>query len=323
VTRLVLGGYASALGVVDLGPEGFGAPAEVALAESPSFVVVSGDGRFVYTALETAGRLGAWAVAEEGPWRALGQQPTGGSAPCHLALSPDGRWLVTADYASGSVSVHPVEGDGSLGMRTDLVQHTGTPGPQADRQDGPHAHQAVFVDAGLLVCDLGLDTVVGYRLEDGRLTEVARSPMPAASGPRHLVADAGVAYVLGELSSTVTVCDMAGLVLTPRETLPVRATDASGDNTAAEVCVVDDQVLASNRGDDTVAVFDKTRESLRLNEIVPSGGAGPRWMGLVGDDLLVANERSHGVARLRRVDGTWSEVDVLGWPSPTCCADLP
>jgi len=142
----------------------------------------------------------------------LGQQSTGGAAPCHLALSPDGRWLVTANYTSGSVSVHPVHGDGSLGARTDLVEHRGHHGPQADRQDGPHAHQVVFVDGGLLVCDLGLDAVVGYHLDDGRLTEVARSAMPAGSGPRHLVLDGVTAYVLGELSSTVTVCGVAGLV---------------------------------------------------------------------------------------------------------------
>ena len=151
---------------------------------------------------------------------------------------------MTANYTSGSVSVHPVHGDGSLGARTDLVEHRGHHGPQADRQDGPHAHQVVFVDGGLLVCDLGLDAVVGYHLDDGRLTEVARSAMPAGSGPRHLVLDGATAYVLGELSSTVTVCDVAGLVLTPGETVSSRRPDAAGENTAAELVLVGGEVLA-------------------------------------------------------------------------------
>jgi 6-phosphogluconolactonase len=325
VTRLVLGGYGPALGLVDLGAEGFGAPAEVAPADSPSFVIASPDGRFVYAALEGEhGRVGAWAVDGDGSCPARGEQSTGGSAPCHLALSPDGRWLVTANYVSGSVCVHPVQKDGSLGERTDLVVHSGTPGPQADRQDGPHAHQVVFVAGGLLVCDLGLDAVIGYSLDRGRLTEVARSAMPPGSGPRHLVVDGSVAYVLGELSSTVTVCDVSGLVLTPGSAVSLRHPDASAENTAAEIVLVDDEVLASNRGDDTVAVLTRDGSSLRLDATVPCGGSWPRWMGVVdGGGLLVANERSDGVALLHRRGGVWTVVEVLVWTAPTGCAVLP
>jgi 6-phosphogluconolactonase len=323
VTRLVLGGYGPGLGVVDLGPAGFGPPGEVAPATSPSFVVASSDGHLVYAVLEgDDGRVGAWAVTDDVPWTALGEQPTGGAAPCHLALSPDERWLVTANYGSGSVSVHPVREDGSLGARTDLVQHTGTPGPQQDRQDGPHAHQVVFVAEGLLACDLGLDVVIGYRFQEGRLTEVARSPMPAGSGPRHLVVDGSVAYVVGELSSTVTVCDVARLVLTPVESVSLRAPDAHGENTAAEVLIVGDQVLASNRGDDTVAVLNRNGRALSVEAIVPCGGSGPRWMGVVGDAVLVTNERSQDVVRLVRDGGSWAAADRLAWPSPTCGAVL-
>jgi 6-phosphogluconolactonase len=324
VTRLVLGGYGSALGLVHLGPEGFGSPVEVAPARNPSFVIASPDGRFVYAALEGSdGRVGAWAVTEAPPWSALGEQPTGGAAPCHLALSPDGGWLVTANYASGSVSVHPVQSDGSLGERTDLVQHRGVAGPRADRQDGPHAHQVVFVDGGLLVCDLGLDLVVGYHLGDGRLTEVARSAMPAGSGPRHLALDGSTAYMLGELSSTVTVCAVHGLVLTPGESVSLRRPDAEGENTAAEVVLVDGEVLGSNRGDDTVAVLARSDAGLRRDGSVPCGGSGPRWMGVVDGAVVVANERSDGVALLRRGGDGWVVVDVLDWPAPTCCAALP
>ena len=324
MTRLVLGGYGPAIGVVDFGPDGFGAPVEIAAAEGPSFVITSVDGRFVYAALESEnGHVGAWAVTDEGPWRPLGQQPTGGAAPCHLALSPDGRWLVTANYTSGSVSVHPVEGDGSLGARTHLVQHHGPPGPQADRQDGPHAHQVVFTGDGLVVCDLGLDSVVGYRLENGRLAEVARSAMPPGTGPRHLVIDGSVAYVIGELASTVTVCDVAGLSLTPRAGVSLRSPDATGENTAAEVVVAGEQVLGSNRGDDSVTVLVHDGSSLRRTEILPCGGSWPRWMGLVDGQLLVANERSHGVARLLPDGDRWTVADVLDWPSPTGCAVLP
>ena len=143
-----------------LGPEGL-PPVEVAQAASPSFVVAPGDGRFVYAALEgNDGRVAASAVTDDLPWPALGQQLTGGAAPV--------TWR-SAGTDGGQGRQLPVrfrERPSSAGRRTPRrqnvsVEHHGTPGPRADRQDGPHAHQVVFVDDGLLVCDLGLDEVIG------------------------------------------------------------------------------------------------------------------------------------------------------------------
>jgi 6-phosphogluconolactonase len=147
--------------------------------------------------------------------------------------------------------------------------------------------------------------------------------MPPGSGPRHLVVDGSVAYVIGELASSVTVCDVTGLSLDPRASVPLRAPDARGENTAAEVVVAGEQVLGSNRGDDTVTVLVRDGASLRRSEILPCGGSWPRWMGLVDGQLLVANERSDGLARLRPDGDGWAVVDVLDWPAPTGCAVLP
>src|SRR4029453_17511770 len=153
---------------------------------------------------------------------------------------------------------------------------------------------------GLLVCDLGLDAVIGYWLTDGRLTEVTRSHMQPGTGPRHLVVDGSVAFVIGELASTVTVCDVSALSLTPGDAVSLRAPDAAGEKTAAEVVLAGEQVLGSNRGDDTVTVLARYGRSLRRIAILPCGGSWPRWMGLVEGQLLVANERSNGVVRLQR-----------------------
>ena len=147
--------------------------------------------------------------------------------------------------------------------------------------------------------------------------------MPAGSGPRHLVLDGVTAYVLGELSSTVTVCDVAGLVLVPGETASLRWPNAEGENTAAELVLVDGEVLGSNRGDDTVAVLTREGTRLRMDGSVSCGGSWPRWMGVVDGEVLVANERSDGVALLRRRREGWAVADVLDWPAPTCCATLP
>jgi 6-phosphogluconolactonase (cycloisomerase 2 family) len=121
----------------------------------------------------------------------------------------------------------------------------------------------------------------------------------------------------------VTVCDVSGLVLAPGSEVSLRHPDASAENTAAEIVLVDDGVLASNRGDDTVAVLTRDGSSLRLDATVPCGGSWPRWMGVVDGGLLVANERSDGVALLQRRGGVWTVVEVLVWTAPTGCAVLP
>jgi 6-phosphogluconolactonase len=340
-SRLVIGGYTSeaggGIGVAALMDGRCAKPVLVAEAANPTFLVVSADGRFMYAVLQDAdaegGAVGAWAVAErDGPWAALGEQPTGGEGPCHLTLSPDERFLAAANYESGSVSVHPVNGDGSLGERADLVAHAGPVGPVADRQDGPHAHQVVFGPSGhLFACDLGLDAVIAYHLDGstGRLSEVARCAVAPGTGPRHLAfaPDGSTAWVVGELASTLTVCAVDGPSLTPVATVSSRADGAQGENLAAEIVVSADgsEVFVSNRGDDTVAAFAVDGRSVRLKGVADCGGHWPRWVGFGEDEdsLVVTNERSDSVTVLSRVRDQWSVSDTAEWKQPTVAACVP
>ncbi len=338
--RFALGGYTSAdgggLGLVSLDHGRLGAPVLVAEAANPSYLVWSADRRVVYAVLEgDEGRVGAWWVGDEsgadgGPWTARGERETGGSAPCHLAVSPDGRFVVCANYGSGSVSVHPVGSDGSVGERTDLAQHSGVVGPVAGRQDGPHAHQVVFAPTGeLLSCDLGLDAVIAYDLDgQGRLAEIARSALAAGTGPRHLAfaPDGQTAWVVGELASTLTVCRVVGPTLVPLASLSTRAPEAAGENLAAEILVSADgkSVLVSNRGDDTVTWFDVDGQSLTPRRTIACGGHWPRLIAFGEDEstVLVTNERSGTVTVLGQTPGGWQVTDSARWPAATAVAAL-
>ncbi|MEO3938829.1 lactonase family protein [Dermatophilaceae bacterium Soc4.6] len=333
--RYLLGGYTQGpgqgLGVVELVSGVWGRPRVVAETDDPSWVALSPDGRTVYAVAEReVGGVAAWRVGsgDEHPWALLGdEQETGGSFPCHLAVSADARHLLVANYGSGSVSVHPLLADGSVGARTDLVQHVGPVGPNRKRQDGPHAHQVTVTrDGHVLVCDLGLDCVIGYALsQDGRLREVARSTFAPGSGPRHLAVsgDGRTAWVVSELTSTVVTCRVDGPVVTPLTSVSTRAPHRQLDNLAAALLVSPDgcRVLASNRGDDTVSVFDvEVGGGLRRDTLQAAGGHWPRDLAWGPDgELLVAAERSDLVVRLDPVDGAPSAV---GWSRPTCLVRL-
>lgn len=274
------------------------------------------------------GQVVALATGAAGAPRELNRRPTGGAAPCHLTVDPAGRYLVTANYGGGSLSVHPIGEDGSLLARRDLVRHIGG-GPVAGRQEGPHAHMVRFTPDGrrLLACDLGDDAVHAYRLSarDGRLRPLHVTRLPPGTGPRHLAfGPSGMAYLVGELSGTLSVLRPDGDgPLTDLFSVPL--TEGGPENLAAAVAVSPDGrfVYASNRGPDTIAVFavsgDAGERVTRIAE-APSGGRGPRDIALIGDHLYAANQDSDTVTIFHRdpETGLLDQTGAAETPSPVC-----
>ena len=269
------------------------------------------------------GHVGALAYAQDGTLHELNRRPTGGADPCHLTVDPSGRYLATANYTGGSLSVHPIDADGSLLPRSDLVRHIGG-GPVADRQDGPHVHMVRFTDRHLLAVDLGNDTVRTYGLSarDGHLRPLHVTYLPPGTGPRHLaLAASGAAYLVGELSGTLSVLRAGGDgTLTGLGAVPLR--EDPSPNLAAAVTISPDGrfVYASNRGPDSVSVFAVTGDELFPIAEVPSGGRGPRDITLAGDHLYAANEESDTVTVFDRdpATGLLKQTTSVETPSPVC-----
>ncbi|MQA25287.1 MAG: beta-propeller fold lactonase family protein [Micromonosporaceae bacterium] len=286
----------------------------------PSYLALSPDGRFLYAANALdAGAVSAFAVEGDGVLRPLGSRSTHGSNPCHVHVRPDGRHVLSANYKSGSVAVHPVAPDGSLGEASDVVRHTGA-GPDPERQDGPHAHQVVSDPAGrfVLAVDLGADAVFTYTLDSGKLTPAGEARWRPGAGPRHLAfhPSGRVAYVSDELDSTVTACayDPERGRLTRQRIVPA-VPEAGGQpgagaerNYPSEVLVSADGrfVYVANRGRDCVAWFAADDELTPLGS-APCGGRWPRHIAFGRDGRLlhVANQHSDNLATLHvRDDGS-------------------
>ncbi|WP_395727894.1 lactonase family protein [Nakamurella sp.] len=301
---------------------------------SPSYLAWHPDGRHLYAAGEESdGQV--WAMRLSAGGRALGvlgSVTTGGAHPCHLAVDPTGRVLVTANYTSGSVAVHRIRPDGRIAELSHLVQHQGS-GPDADRQAGPHAHMVYFADDTLvLVADLGADLIAGYRLDPvaATLGALTSSALPAGFGPRHLVTLPGDRVaVAGELTGEIALLELdratgALTVLDVREGSAVteRPAAPSGIGRTAD----GRYVLMANRGPDTVASFAVNRDRLDFIDEIPCGGEHPRDLTVTGDRVYVANQESDSITVLRldlrtgALSGTASRFDT---PSPTQVLPIP
>jgi 6-phosphogluconolactonase len=112
--------------------------------------------------------VSAYAIDKQnGRITALNKQSCGGKNPVHLSIDPMGRWIVTANYSAGTVGVVPIQKDGSLGPRSDLVNLPGEPGPDRKQQASSHPHDIVFDPSGrfIAVPDKGLDRIFVFRLD--------------------------------------------------------------------------------------------------------------------------------------------------------------
>ncbi|MEU6267328.1 lactonase family protein [Saccharopolyspora shandongensis] len=309
----------------------------VAEAFDPSFLAMAPDGATLFAVSELReGRVIAFAVRPDGTLGEINSQPTLGAAPCHLSVHPSGKYLLTANYESGNVVVHPIAEGGVLREPCHVVQHSGS-GPNPQRQEGPHAHQVLPDPAGrhVLAVDLGTDSVhvYGFDVDSGHLSLKHEVPVRAGAGPRHLAfhPDGDRAYVLNELASSLTEFgyDPATGELEPGRTLSMLPPGYGQPNLAAEVVVTPDGrfVLGSNRGHDSIAVFrtDSSDGELRLVDIRPAGVVEPRHMALSPDGrvLFVAGQRSNDVQAFRI--GENGDLTPLGEPvlTPTPVCVLP
>ncbi len=156
-----------------------------AATSNPTFLAVHPNRRYLYAVNEdAAGKVSAFAIEGGGRLKLLNQVSAKGAGPCHLAIDRDGKWLLIANYDSGSVASFPIKADGTLSEAASFVQHTGH-SVDADRQKEPHAHSVNLSPDNrfVLATDLGLDQILIYRLDPNRGTLVPHSPAFAKVAP--------------------------------------------------------------------------------------------------------------------------------------------
>jgi 6-phosphogluconolactonase len=314
MNRLIVGGYS--------GEKGNGAGLTVledgnvvatVPAESPSWIARHPELPVLYAVAETDdGEVHAWRLEDGVPAQDLGCGKTGGSEPAHLAVDETGRFLITANYSGGSISVHLLGPDGSIGERTDLVRHELH--GEHPRQAGAHPHMIRVTPGGILVIDLGGDAIYRYRLrDDGTLEQTNLFRAPPGSGPRHGLRLGDRYYVTAELSGELLVFELDGQLAGVQP-----ASAGRGPNQPSELAGNDSFLYVANRGPNTVSVF-ALGDGLPEYRTEVAVGDWPRHIALDGGTLYVANERSHDVMAMTIDPGTGvpALVQTIAVPSPT------
>src|SRR5438552_14558673 len=320
----------------------------------PSWVAVHPGGKYLYAANEAgkASTVSAFAVdVESGKLTLLNQMPSLGEDPCYLSFDKTGKYVLVANYSSGTIAVFPILADGRLGEHTALAKDQGPTGPNKERQEAPHAHwiEAAAHNQFVYVADLGLDRVLIFKFDatSGSLTPAAPltakapplNPLSATlnpgAGPRHaaFAPDGKFMYVLGELQSAVTVFanDAEGAYRAVQQisTLPK---GFAGRNDAAEIAVHPNGkfLYASNRGHESIAIFaiDAKNGTLTFVAHVLTGGKEPRNFAIdpSGQYLLAENQLSNNVVVFkidRATGGLTPTGQVVEVPSPVDLAFWP
>jgi len=307
---------------------------------NPSFLAIHPNGRVLYAVNETAqGAVSAFAIdTGTGMLTRLNEQPSGGGAPCFVSVDRSGRALLVANYAGGSVALLSIQMDYTLAPAASVVQHTGT-GPNAERQEAPHAH-CILPDPSnrfALAADLGADRVFVYRLDlEGRSLrhiEEGDAVMRPGAGPRHIAfhPTLPLVFVADELDSTVATLrfDPERRTLSPVDTRSTLPAGWTGTNYPADIHVAPNgrRLYVSNRGHNSIAVFSVAESTgggaLALEQVVSTEGDWPRNFSLdpTGRWLLVANQRSDSVIVFERdpENGRLTPTrQRIAIPSPVC-----
>lgn len=346
------GGVSKGIYVSRMDSEGNLRPPELAATiTNPSFLTVDAKQRFLYAVSEISGSSGkkqgnvtAYFIDQKnGGLTKLNDQLSGGDALCHVQIDATGKAILVASYGGGSVSVLPVNVDGSLGKVSSFVQHEGS-SVNPRNQKGPHAHQIITDPANrfAFVCDLGLDKILSYKLNPAAATIASNTPAFASvtpgSGPRHLAfsLSGNFAYLMNEMGCNVTAFayDAEHGTLAEIQTVSALPEGRNPDPTlsGAEIAVHPSGkfLYASTRGIDQINSFAIDEQSGKLSplEHVASGGKTPRFFGLdpAGKFLFAANQNSDNVTifKINSENGRLTPTgQTLPIGNPSCAIFVP
>jgi 6-phosphogluconolactonase len=317
--------------------------------DNPTYLTLHPQGDYLYAVNEVsdfeereAGGVTTFALdPETGKLDMLNQQSSEGPGPCYISVDETGRFALVANYSGGSVSILPIEEDGTLAPASDFVQHTGS-SVNPRRQTGPYAHsiQPDPTNRYAFAADLGLDKLLIYKLDlDAGKLEPNDEPwaeLAPGSGPRHFAfhPNGEYVYVITELGNTIAAFsyDEERGALEKIETVSALPEGFEETSYCADIHFLPSGkfLYGSNRGHDSIVIFAVDEETGKLTYVDHESTQGeiPRNFCIdpSGEFLLAANQDTDNIVSFR-IDQETGELTPTGYQAsvsmPVCLKVLP
>lgn len=296
-------------------------------SDNPTFLAIDPQAKYLYAANEISsfeaqesGAVSAFQIDHDGAkLRAINQVSARGTGTCHVTVDHIGRTVFCANYTGGSASSFFLNTNGQITDAVSHFQYKGK-GPNAERQEGPHAHRVTVSpdDRFLLVNDLGLDCIHIYHLNDANAHLTPSDPpqwnAAPGSGPRALRfhPNGRFAYCVHELASEVEVLRWEPQKGTLQSVQKLSLVPENYRATARASDIVFDRsgrwAYAASRDYDCLVSFSVDPKGGKLTLLARSscGGKTPRHLALDPTErwLLVANQDSDRITVFSRDSGS-------------------
>jgi 6-phosphogluconolactonase len=245
--------------------------AEVPLAGGPSVMALSPDRQKVYVGTRTEPAISTYGIDQGTGSLTLQGSAATKHAPTFLAPDRTGKYLLSAYYQGGSVAVHPIEADGTVGTQP-IDQHETAAGAHAISTDP--SNRFAFVPHIARIQDNvlepprdnpGPNVILQFRFdaETGRLSPNSpfRVEPSERLGPRHYChhPNLDIVYFSNEQGCSVTAyrLDHSTGKLTAVQTITTLPQGFTARNTCSQIHLTPSGqfLYVGNRGHNTIAGF--------------------------------------------------------------------
>lgn len=272
----------------------------VATIENPSYLSYSPDKKHIYAVIENEeGMVSSFKIESNEHLTLLNKVSTHGAHPCHVAINKSGDKAIASNYTGGNASIHAITNDGSLTEGFQILNHN------VD-SIASHVHSAQFYKDQLYVSDLGKNAIYNYQLENNtyKLIDSSIVSLTNNAGPRHfsLTNSGEFIYIINEYGSSITTGKKNKKGFDKIDEDSTLEVNYKGKNSCADIHLSKDErfLYASNRGENTIAVFERNTNNGTINKIqtISVHGNWPRNFTIdpTGKFLLVANRWSHNIS---------------------------
>jgi 6-phosphogluconolactonase len=157
----------------------------------------------------------------------------------------------------------------------------------------------------LFVPDLGMDKIHIFEFiyDKPEICLITSLDLPSGSGPRYIVQNDDIIYVVNELNSTVTVFELIKniipelLVKNTKSTLPPDFPSRKSKCGGIVLHQTEPYLLVSNRGHNSITIFKCCNFDIEILQIFSTLGKTPRHFTFIPDfsEIYVANQDTDNV----------------------------